>query len=139
MYPTLHDMEYLLTDKVSYRTGDPSRGDIIVFRAPVQPVDDYIKRIIGLPGERVMIKEGKVFINGTVLEEPYLSSDLQTQASTIGEGNEIKVPSGEYFVMGDNRSNSTDSRRLGTIKRKKIIGRAWVTYWPPSRARVIEY
>ena len=139
MYPALYDMEYLLTDKVTYRIGHPKRGDIIVFRAPVQPAEDFIKRIIGLPGERIMIKEGKVYINDTAIKEDYLPDGLETSAGTMGEGKEIAVPEDEYFVMGDNRPNSTDSRRLGTIKHKKIVGRAWVLYWPPSRAGVITH
>lgn len=139
MHPTFYDMEYLLTEKVSYRTGNPKRGDVVVFRAPVQPVDDYIKRIVGLPGEKVMIKGGKVYIDGIELRENYLSEGLSTSASTMGEGNEITVPDDEYFLMGDNRHNSTDSRRLGTIKRKKFVGRVWFRYWPVSRAGVFKH
>lgn len=140
MYPSLNDMEYLLTDKVSYRIGVPRRGDIIVFRAPVVPSEDYIKRIIGLPGERVSVKDGHVYINGEVLREDYLPENLVTSGSFfLGEGKEITVPDDEYVVMGDNRPNSADSRRFGTIKRKKIVGRAWVLYWPPSHAGVIRH
>ncbi len=140
MVPNLQDLEYLLTDKVSYRIGHPQRGDIIVLRAPVEPSEDYIKRIIGLPGEKLMIKDGRVFINGKALSESYLPDGLVTSGGFAApEGTEVTIPDGQYFVMGDNRPNSADSRRFGTIDKKKIVGKAWVRYWPPSSAGKIQH
>lgn len=123
MVSNFQDGELLLTEKVSYRFSEPKRGDVVVFEAPVGRQVDFIKRIIGLPGDRVEIKGGSVFVNGNKILEPYIS------ALTQGEEN-VKLGENEYFVLGDNRTASSDSRIFGSIKRKSIRGRVWFVYWP---------
>lgn len=135
MVPNFADGEYLLTDKVSYRTGSPKRGDVIVFAAPPTRNEDFIKRIVALPGETISIKEGKISINGKLLDESYLPQATNTLPGLfLSEGGSATLGSDEYFVMGDNRDHSSDSRTWGPIKRKDIVGRAWVVYWPPQDA-----
>lgn len=126
MEPSLHNGQYILVNKVVYWFNhNPGRGDIIVFQAPDQPQYDRVKRVIGLPGETVEVKrDGSVYINGKLLREPYLT---QNHAGVSGVWT---VPEGEYFVMGDNRSVSYDSREGGTVPRNKIIGKAWLIIWP---------
>ena len=137
MEPNFHDGEFLLTDKISYRFGIPKRGDVIVFKAPPDFKEEFIKRIIGLPGDEVYVKEGYYYINNQKLNESYI--DAYTNAGAFAsEGKSITVPNGQYFVSGDNRGHSFDSRAFGTISRDKITGRAWVLYWPVSEAGVIK-
>ena len=127
---TLHDGQQLLVNKIVYRFHEPERGDIIVFHPPPEiDEDDFIKRIIGLPGEKVVIANGKVIIHkadGSLmqLDEPYITRP----ANRDFEGGII--PEGEYFVMGDNRVNSSDSRTGWTLKEEDIIGKAWISVWP---------
>ncbi len=123
MSPNFEDGELLLTEKVSYRFGDPKRGDVIVFQAPVGQNVDFIKRIIGLPGDVVAVNGGSVYINGNKLDEPYIS--VQTQGDE-----EVKLNKDEYFVFGDNRGASSDSRVFGAIKRDSMRGKVWFVYWP---------
>ena len=131
MDPTFPDKEYLLTEKVSYYLKDPQRGDVVVFQPPVSDLDEFIKRVIGLPGERVMLKSGKVYINGSLLEESYLADTVYTGTEGyIAENQEFTIPDGQYFVMGDNRPHSSDSRAWGPVAKNKITGRAWIVYWP---------
>lgn len=130
MLPTFENGEYLLTEKVSYRFSLPQRGDIIVFEAPPNPDKDFIKRIIGLPGEEIDINEGHVFVNGKLLKEDYIPSHFYTSKGIF---NRIKLAKNEYFVLGDNRNNSSDSRQWGPVKKQEIIGKAWVVYWPPNK------
>lgn len=138
MEPNFHNGEYLLTDKVSYRIGDPKRGDVIVFKAPPSHKDEFIKRILGLPGDTVKVENGTLYINGHEVHESYLPSDFKTRSKSFAqEGKELVVPDNSYFVMGDNRDRSLDSRDLGFIERKYITGRAWIMYWPLSRAGVV--
>lgn len=138
MYPTFYDGEYILTDKISYRFNPPHRGDVVIFKAPKNHELDYIKRVIGLPGEIVMVKNGKVYLNNQLLPESYLSSDVVTDAGTfLHEGVNFTIPSGEYIVMGDNRPHSSDSREWGTVKTEEFIGRAWLRYWPITRMTFI--
>ncbi len=125
MEPNLHDGEYVLIDKISYLLHPPERGDVVVFLPPNED-RDYIKRVIGLPGDTVEVKGGQVFVNGIVLDEPYL------KYSTNSEMQARVVEKGRYFVMGDNRNNSSDSRSFGAITPQSIVGRAWLVYWPPS-------
>jgi signal peptidase I len=125
MEPTLHNGQYLVVSKISYRFSEPQRGDIVVFVSPNGAGEDYIKRIIGLPGERVEIRDGAVWINGYRLDEPYLNSGIPyTGAWSLGPD--------EYFVLGDNRANSSDSHAWGPLPRRNIIGKAWLCYWPPQ-------
>ncbi len=131
MEPTFHDHEYLLIDEITYRFSDPGRGDIVVLRYPRDPSQFFIKRIIGLPGERVEVQDGSVIIydannlNGFTLTESYLVSNLETYGDST-----TTVGSDEFFVMGDNRTASLDSRSFGTVQRKYLVGRAWLRIWP---------
>ncbi|KKR86966.1 MAG: Signal peptidase I [Candidatus Woesebacteria bacterium GW2011_GWB1_41_10] len=139
MHPNFPDGEYLLTQKVSYYLHPPERGDVIVFKPPVSPDDEFIKRIIALPGDRVKVVNGKVYINGEPLNEDYLEPSLYTAASNfLKEGEEFTVPDGEWFVMGDNRPHSSDSRAWGPITKKEISGKAWLIYWPPDLAGAVK-
>jgi signal peptidase I len=127
MEPNLHTGQFLIVSRLAYRFGTPQRGDIIVFDYPGNPSDDYVKRIIGLPGDIVVIQNNQVTINGNLLDEQYLPpEDL-----TTGQGRWV-VPDGNYFVMGDNRAHSSDSRAWGMLTKDKIIGKAWISYWPPE-------
>lgn len=140
MYPTFHNKEFILTDKISYRFGDPQRGDVVVFHAPEPYTSDFIKRIVGLPGETVMIRGGSVYINGQVLTERYLPIELRTEEkATLREGVPYVIPEGRYMVFGDNRNFSSDSREWGAITKKSIVGKAWVTYWPLDKIRIIKH
>lgn len=138
MQPNFPDGEFLLTDKISYRFHPPQRGDVIVFKVPVNEEDDYIKRIIGLPGDTVSIKDGFVYVNGQKLEETYLPPGLYTNGGIFLPNNkEVVVPDNYFFVMGDNRPYSSDSRAWGFVPKKNIIGKAWLVYWPPQKAGVV--
>ncbi len=126
MEPNLHQGQYLIVNKAVYRwMHEPERGDIVVFEYPRAPDRDFIKRVIGLPGETVEVRDGTVFINGVMLDEPYLSEHTRANVAprTLGPG--------EYFVLGDNRDNSSDSRSWGPLPQENIIGKAWISYWPP--------
>jgi signal peptidase I len=131
MLPSIEEGEYIMVSKAAYFFGEPQRGDIIVFDSPQDPRSDLIKRIIGLPGDTVEIRDDKVFINGAPLNETY----------TLEPPHYImlpeEIPPDHYFVLGDNRNNSSDSHRGWTAPRQNIIGKAWVTYWPPYRWRLI--
>lgn len=134
MDPNFHDKEYILTDKISYRFRLPERGDVVIFRAPKNRELDYIKRVIGLPGERIKIVDGQVFINGQQLPEAYLEKNTNSYSgSFLKIGEEFLVPQDEYFVMGDNRPHSSDSREWGTVNKEDIIGKTWLRYWPPQK------
>lgn len=124
METNFHDGEYLIIEKLSYRFGSPQRGDVIVFHYPLNPQRDFIKRIIGLPGEAVQVRRGQVYVNGQLLTEPYAPAE-----PTYNWGPET-VPPDSYFVLGDNRNNSSDSHSWGMLPRDLIIGRAWLIYWP---------
>ena len=132
MHPTFPDAEYLLTEKVSYYKNDPQRGDVIVFKPPISE-DEFIKRVIALPGETVMVKDKKVYVNGKLLKEDYIKVDTYPGAF-LSEGYNYTVPAGNYFVMGDNRPHSSDSRAWGPITKKVITGKAWLVYWPFSNS-----
>ncbi len=149
MEPTLHDNEFLLVDKAVYWSVNPAaaqrffpnakveegtgrvylfhgpqRGDIIVFRYPHDPSRDFIKRVIGLPGDVVEVRNEHVYVNGRALVEPYiLAAPRYTMAP-------VRVPPGQYFVLGDNRNDSSDSHVWGTVPWYDIVGQAWVSYWP---------
>ncbi len=138
MEPNFHDNEFLLTDKLSYRFGEPKRGDIIVFKAPPKYIEEYIKRIMAIPGDRVEIINNELFINEEPVEESFLPQDTITSPGQfLPEGKLITVPENSYFVMGDNRSHSLDSRSFGFVPKEKITGKAWFVYWPPQQFGVI--
>lgn len=139
MVPTLEDGDQLIADKVTYRFRDPERFDIIIFPYQYAEKTYFIKRIIGLPGERVRIDEqGKIYINEKVLEEHY---GLEQMVNPGLAAEEITLGDDEYFVLGDNRNVSEDSRYpdVGNIKRKDIIGRAWLRIYPFSRFGILKH
>jgi signal peptidase I len=125
MVPTLASGEYVIVSRLSYRVGTPQRGDIIVFHFPGNPKEEYIKRIIGLPGDKVDIRNGQVLVNGKALDESYLSVKVNYTGSW-------SIPSGQLFVLGDNRNNSSDSHDWGTVPMDYVVGKAIVVYWPPQ-------
>lgn len=138
MHPNYPDGEYLLTEKVSYYLHEPQRGDVVVFKPPVSE-DEYIKRILALPGDTVSLQNGKFYINGRLLNESYISDNIYTSGGEYLEDNSTKIiPEGEYLTIGDNRPHSYDSRSWGPITRKAITGRAWLVYWPPKNAGTVE-
>lgn len=133
MDPSLKDKQYVLVEKLSYLIGQPQRGDTVVLRFPGDPdKKKYIKRIVGLPGDVVELKNGQVFINGLQINEFYLAPDTFTLPDQ-----KIAILSNEYFVMGDNRENSNDSRIWGTCPKNQIIGRAWIVFLPLNDFTVI--
>lgn len=133
MEPSFSNNEYILTDKISYRFSGPKRGDVVIFKSPKNPDVDYIKRIIGLPSERIKIERGNVFVNGEILNETYINPPTNLfPGSILSEGKEIVIPEGKYFVLGDNRLHSSDSREFGPIGEDLIIGKAFMRYWPIS-------
>lgn len=140
MYPTFHDKEYILTDKISFKRGHPERGDVVVFHAPPPYNSDFIKRVIGLPGESIMINQGHVFINGQSLSEVYLPNTYRTnEKAFLREGVAYTIPEGYYMVFGDNRDYSSDSREWGPISEKAIVGKAFFRYFPVDRVGLIEH
>ncbi len=139
MEPNFPNGQYLLTDKVTYRFREPERGDVIVFKAPTNNGEEFIKRIIAVPGETILLKDGNVFINGSQLRENYLADELKTQAGGyLKEGLQFDIPAGHFMVLGDNRPFSSDSRSWGFITKEDITGRAWVVYWPIPDAGLIK-
>ena len=145
MEPNFHDKEFLLTEKITYKRRDPKRGDVVVFKAPpsepcAENQCEYIKRIIGLPGEIVKIENGDIYVNGNLLNESYLASDLETRpGSYLRTGRPLIVPQGEYLLMGDNRPHSRDGREFGPTPVEDIVGRAFFRYWPTDRLGLIEH
>jgi signal peptidase I len=134
MYATLDDNDYLIANKIDYRLHAPQRGDIIILRPPADNSKDFIKRVIALPGEKLLIRDSVVYINGHKLDEPYLPEawiQLNNWPSP-GQGSPdgAVMPPNQYFVMGDNRNRSQDSRIFGPIGRDRIDGRAWFRIWP---------
>lgn len=140
MAPNFHNNEYVLTDKISYRLRNPQRGEVIVFRSPTNIEKDFIKRIVALPHETVRLTDGKVFVNNEVLDEgKYLSKDTKTfPGSFTRESAEHKVPADAFFVLGDNRTNSQDSREFGFVAKGGIIGRSFFVYWPIDSMRLVK-
>ncbi len=133
MEPAFHDHEYLVIDEISYRFKDVVRGDVVVFRYPRDPKQFFIKRVIGLPGETVQITNNEVYINGELLEEPYLAEGTKTKK------NDVKtLQQGEYYVLGDNRSFSLDSRDFGPLQEKFIVGKTWIRGWPFNKITVFD-
>ena len=130
MEPNLHNNELIFVDKWTYLFHAPTRGDVIVFVAPPDPSQDYVKRIIGLPGDVITINNGVPTVNGVTLKEYYVRSTNMGAAATDRPVNKEIVPPNDFFVMGDNRSESSDSRTWGFLPRQNIIGRAALIYWP---------
>lgn len=132
MFPNFHDKEYVLTNLIVLRFGNPKLGDVIVFKAPPDPEKDYIKRVIAVAGDSVMIKSGSVYVNDQLLDEnAYLKPEVKTYPGAfLKENVAVTVPPGTYFVMGDNRSYSSDSREWGFVKESDLIGKSFFVYWP---------
>ena len=133
MEPNFYDSQYLIIDEISYRFSDPERGDVIVVKSPQSSSEFFIKRVIGLPNETVEIKGGQVSVynvdypEGFVLEESYLKEDIYTQGNK-----KVELNDNEYYILGDNRNVSLDSRSFGPLTEDRIIGRAWIRVWPFS-------
>ncbi len=133
MVPTLQDGEFVLVNRLAYRMGNPQRGDIIVFHFPLDPASqDLIKRVIGLPGDQIMVGQGLVYVNGQPLPEPYIA------AAPLYSG-EWVVPDGDLFVLGDNRNDSSDSHSWGMLPEKEIVGKAVFIYWPFPEWKLIDH
>jgi len=132
MNPTLQNGEYILVNRLAYKTGHPERGDIIVFSFPADEDQDLIKRVIGLPGETVKVSEGSVTINGQELQEPYIAQD----PLYFGEWT---VPEGYLYVLGDNRNDSRDSHQWGLLPIENVIGKSVLIYWPPKEWKIINH
>jgi signal peptidase I len=143
MYPTVRNQDYLLATKIDYRLHAPQRGDIVIMRDPLDPSRDFIKRIIAVPGDRVLIRDGHVYVNGRQLQEGYLHGEMWTQYMTWPAAHPSNVQgqlmgSDQYFVMGDNRDHSDDSRIFGPIHRDEIEARAWIRVVPLSQLGPID-
>lgn len=141
MLPTLHNGDHLIVSKINYTVGSPERFDIVVFHATEKK--DYIKRVIGLPGDKVAVKDDQLYINGEPVDEPFLNEEVSqltaseklTQDFTISQlpGGFEEVPEGYLLVLGDNRDNSTDSRTIGMVPKDELVGEAVFIYWPFDR------
>jgi signal peptidase I len=142
MEPTFLDQEYLIINEIGYRFEPPKRGDVVVFKYPRDPQEYFIKRVIGLPGEKVQVKDGNVYIfneanqwRGQILEEPYLSRDLKT----YGLSDDVTTLNDhEYYVLGDNRNASKDSRVFGAVDQSFLVGRVWLRGFPFNRITYFE-
>ena len=132
MLPTLQDGEFVLVNKLAYRLGSPARGDIIVFRSTTVADLDLVKRVIGLPGDKVEVRNGEVILNGQVLSEAYINAAPNYSGTW-------KVPDGYLFVLGDNRNDSSDSHQWSYLPQQNIIGKALLIYWPPPNWAMIDH
>ena len=146
MVPTFQSGEFVLSDKVSYKMGNPKRGDVIVFHAPESancPKGtgcDFIKRVLGLPGESIEVREDAIWVNGQKLDEPYIPEEFETlPGNATKNGQSVFLGPDEYFVSGDNRPYSSDSRAWGAIHKSDIVGRALLRYWPINVAGFIPH
>jgi len=138
MEKTFFNRELIVTNKLVYKLQTPKRGDVVIFKSPKNKDVDYIKRVIGLPGERVRLEASTYYINDQPLKEPYLADGIYTSGGMfLKEGGEIIVPEGEYFVSGDNRPHSSDSREFGTIPLGDFIGKGMFRYWPFDKFTII--
>ncbi len=139
MFPNFHDKEYVLTNLITLKFEDPKLGDVIVFKAPMDPEKDFIKRVIGTQGDSVEVRNGSVYLNGSLLDESaYLEPSVKTYGGAfLNEGEAVTIPSSEFFVLGDNRMYSSDSREWGFVKKEAIIGKSLFVYWPLNDAKLI--
>ncbi|MBI2443469.1 MAG: signal peptidase I [Candidatus Levybacteria bacterium] len=140
MFPTFKNGEFILTNLVTLRFNDLKKGDVVVFQAPTDHDKDYIKRVIGVPGDTVEVRSGLVYVNGQQLDESqYLGNDVRTSAGAfLRDGQPVRVPDDSYIVMGDNRPHSSDSREWGFLKKDELIGKSFFVYWPPTQMRLVE-
>jgi signal peptidase I len=125
MEPSLQSGEFVIVNRLAYKLGDPEHGDVVVFHFPGDPGQEYIKRIIGLPGDSVKILDGTVYVNEQAIQEPYIAADPRYQGKW-------DVPPNHLFVLGDNRNNSSDSHNWGAVPMENVIGEAFFVYWPPT-------
>jgi signal peptidase I len=132
MIPTLVSGEYVVVNRLSYRLGSPQQGDIIVFHFPRNPQEEYIKRVVGLPGDVIEVMNGSVYVNGQALEENYLDVKMNYTGKW-------EVSADQLFVLGDNRNNSSDSHDWGTVPMDYVIGKAVLVYWPPPAWGLIDH
>jgi signal peptidase I len=132
MEPTLRSGEFVVVDKLAYKLGEVDRGDVIVFHYPRNPEQEYIKRVIGLPGDQVNVQDGQVTVNGRVIEEAYIKAPPSYQGQWTVSSNGI-------FVLGDNRNNSSDSHNWGEVPLDLLVGKALFVYWPPTEWGAIEH
>jgi signal peptidase I len=132
MEPNFHNAEYLLVNKLSYRMAKPQRGDVIVFHPPNFPSSNYIKRVIAIPGDKIEITNGEIKVNGSKLDEPYIPSEKTLVRNSEAANLSDTMGDDEYFVLGDNREHSSDSREWGHVPMANIIGRAWLVVFPPK-------
>ena len=132
MRPTLEDGEFVLVSKLSYKFSEFSRGDIIVFHFPLNPDEELVKRIIGVPGDKVSVQNSQVYVNGQKLDEPYIAQ------APLYSG-EWMVPEDRLFVLGDNRNNSNDSKDWGLLPEENVVGKAILIYWPPPMWGVLDH
>ncbi len=134
MQPNFYTGQLVIVNRFAYYFDNPARGDVIVLHDPEDPSQDFIKRVVGLPGEVITIREGHVYANGTPLEEPYIP-----RLCTSGCDGTWTLDAEHYFVLGDNRPNSHDSHSFGPLDRKLIVGKAWIRYWPPQDIGIIPH
>jgi signal peptidase I len=130
MEPSLQSGEFVIVNRLAYKLGQPEYGDVVIFHFPGDPGQEYIKRVIGLPGDHVRVIDGKVYINDQAIDEPYIAASPRYQGSW-------DVPENHLFVLGDNRNNSSDSHNWGAVPMENVIGEAFFIYWPPTDWGVI--
>lgn len=134
MEPTFYNGNYIFTSKITYKLRQPHRGDIVVFHSPKNRDIEFIKRVIGLSGDTILVENNEVYVNGVLLKEKYISSKTTLiPGSFVQDGIPIEVPKGQYFVMGDNRPRSSDSREFGTIAKDSIVGHVFYRYFPTDK------
>jgi len=141
MIPTFMIGDRIFVDKISYRFKPPERGDIIVFKYPLDMKKDFVKRLVGLPGDKVEIREGKIYVNNTPLDDKIFAKNYyyNMREGRLGlEGQVLEVPEESYFVLGDNSAHSSDSRAWGFVPQKNLVGRAFLIWWPPQRVKRAE-
>ncbi|MDP3919564.1 MAG: signal peptidase I [Candidatus Omnitrophota bacterium] len=139
MRPTFLEGDRIFVDKVSYRFNEPDRGDIIVFKYPEDKKKDFVKRLVGLSGDRLEIRQGKIWINGEALDDPPFSQNYYYNMGDYGKENgSIIIPENSLFAMGDNSAHSSDSRNWGYVPRGNVVGKAFVIWWPPKRVKLVE-
>ena len=140
MTPTLRNQQYILVDKVQYLFGTPQRGDVVVFAYPLDPTQDYVKRVIGIPGDTVEVDgDGTVTVDGTEITEPYINDPTFLCPNEQGDPSARSwvIDANQYFVLGDNRGDSSDSRCWGPVPAKNIVGKAALVYWPFNQLHLL--
>lgn len=139
MIPNFHDGDYIITNKVSTKISDLKRGEVVILKNPRNLDQVFIKRVMATPQDKIMISGGKVYVNDQLVDEPYLPKGTRTTGGAyLSEGEQLKMAAGEYFVMGDNRGGSSDSREWGPIKKELVVGQAWLRYWPLQQFNLIK-